>query len=56
MSIAEIERAIAEARNEALTLAIIGDQVGAQLAHNLAAELAQQRDAGRHMEIQLSEK
>ncbi len=51
MSIAEIEHAIAESRNEALTLAIIGDQVGAQLAHNRASELEQLRDAARHLDF-----
>ena len=56
MNLTQLDREIAELRAEALTLAIIGDQVGAQLAHNLAAELAQQRDAARHMQIVVSEK
>jgi hypothetical protein len=56
MTLSEIERAIAEARTESLACAIVGDNAGALDAHNLAAELAQQRDAARHMEIVVSEK
>jgi len=56
MTLSEIEHAIAEARNESLACAIVGDSIGALDAHNLAAELAQQRNAARHMEIVFSEK
>ncbi len=56
MTIVELENRIRELRNEAIVAAVSGDNAGALDAHNLAAELAQQRDAARHTEIVVSDK
>ena len=51
MSIATLEAAIIEARNESIACAIVGDNAGALDAHNEAARLAQLRDEARHAEL-----
>ena len=51
MNLAQLDREIAELRAEAITLAILGDSVGAQFAHNRAAELQQLRAEARHAEL-----
>ena len=56
MSIATLEAAIIEARNESLACAIVGDSIGALDAHNEAARLAQLRDEAMHQTVVLSGK
>jgi hypothetical protein len=56
MTIADIEHAIIEARNESLACAIVGDSIGALDAHNEATRLEQQRAEAMHAELRFSDK
>jgi hypothetical protein len=51
MNLTQLDREIAELRAEAITLAILGDSVGAQFAHNRAAELQQLRAEAMRAEL-----
>ena len=51
MNLTQLDREIAELRAEAITLAILGDSVGAQYAHNQAVELEQLFAEARRVEL-----